>query len=323
MITQSINLNLIPGAVPPRIKISQYDQGSRTLVFTLYNGTAAFTTSGCAAKIQGTKPDNKGFAYDATYSNGIVTADLELQMSCVPGDVICEIVLTKDEEVLATGNFVLDVEASALADDIDVSDTVLPAYIDAAEAAAREAAESAATATDAKNAAVDAKDTAVSAKNTAVSAKDDAVAAAAIATAAELNPPYIGANGNWYVYDTSTSQYVDSHIDASITVSIADVTMLDPGATPYVTNTGTDTDPIFHLFVPRGQTGAQGLGLPAGGTVRQILVKKSATDYDTEWASAAGGDAYWTVSGTKATFHAVYYHWAVTGTKATFMSTPA
>ena len=69
------------------------------------------------------------------------------------------------------------------------------------------------------------------------------------------HPPYIGANGNWYVWDTQTSDFIDSGIDASITVDIADVTMLSPDANPYVTNTGTNTDPIFHLFIPRGQTG--------------------------------------------------------------------
>lgn len=69
------------------------------------------------------------------------------------------------------------------------------------------------------------------------------------------NPPYIGQNGNWWVWDTNTSAFVDSGVDASISVNIADITMLAPDATPYVTNTGTDTDPIFHLFIPRGQTG--------------------------------------------------------------------
>ena len=69
------------------------------------------------------------------------------------------------------------------------------------------------------------------------------------------NPPYIGANGHWYIWDTDEGAYVDSGIDASITVEIADITMLDPSATPYVTNTGTDTDPVFHLFIPRGQPG--------------------------------------------------------------------
>jgi len=69
------------------------------------------------------------------------------------------------------------------------------------------------------------------------------------------NPPYIGQNGNWYVWDTSTGEYVDSGVDASITITIADVTALAPDADPYVTNTGTNTDPIFHLFIPKGEKG--------------------------------------------------------------------
>ena len=83
---------------------------------------------------------------------------------------------------------------------------------------------------------------------------------------ASTSPPYIGENGHWYIIDTQTGHYVDSGVDASITVRIADITMLEPGATPYVTNTGTDTDPIFHLFIPRGAKGdtgtAAGFGTP-------------------------------------------------------------
>lgn len=72
------------------------------------------------------------------------------------------------------------------------------------------------------------------------------------------NPPYIGANGNWYIWDTDTGEYVDSGIDASITITIADVSMLPSGSSPYVTNTGTATDPIFHLFIPMGNDGDYG-----------------------------------------------------------------
>lgn len=64
--------------------------------------------------------------------------------------------------------------------------------------------------------------------------------------------PYIGANGNWWVWNTTTKEYEDSGVDASISVQIADITMLAPSATPYVTNSGTNTDPVFHLFIPRG-----------------------------------------------------------------------
>ena len=75
------------------------------------------------------------------------------------------------------------------------------------------------------------------------------------------NPPYIGANGNWWVFDTALEAYKDSGVDASITVDIADITMIAEGAQPYVTNTGTSTDPIFHLFLPRSPQGATGNGI--------------------------------------------------------------
>lgn len=75
------------------------------------------------------------------------------------------------------------------------------------------------------------------------------------------NPPYIGANGNWYVWSTAAQSYVDSGVDASITVDIADITMIAEGAQPYVTNTGTDTDPVFHLFLPRSPKGDTGNGI--------------------------------------------------------------
>ena len=134
MITQSINLNLIPGAVPPRIKVSQYDFGSRTLQFTLFNGTSPFTTASLSAVIQGTKPDNHGFSYDATYSAGVVTADITKQMTACAGAVTCELVIEDaSHNKLGTGNFILDVEPSALSEDTDISDTEIPAIIDAAE----------------------------------------------------------------------------------------------------------------------------------------------------------------------------------------------
>ena len=38
---------------------------------------------------------------------------------------------------------------------------------------------------------------------------------------------------------------------------------------------------------PKGDTGATGPGLAAGGTAGQVVVKKSSTDYDTEWKTLA------------------------------------
>lgn len=124
-----------------------------------------------------------------------------------------------------------------------------------ATTASTKAGEASASATTASTKAGEAATSATNAANSATAA----AASASQAAAWSANPPYIGANGNWYVYDTTTSAYVDSGVDASITVDIADVTALAPDANPYVTNTGTSTDPVFHLFIPRGATGTDGV----------------------------------------------------------------
>lgn len=72
------------------------------------------------------------------------------------------------------------------------------------------------------------------------------------------NPPYIGANGNWYVWDTETSAYVDSGVDASITVTVGTTTTLPAGSSATVTNSGTGTDPVLNFGIPKGDTGAAG-----------------------------------------------------------------
>lgn len=277
MITQSTNLNLIPGQVLPHINVSQYDYGSRTLEFKLFNGNQSFSlTSSMTAKISGTKADRHGFEYDATVdtTNQKIVADLTQQMTAAAGDVTCELIIKKSGERLGTCNFVIAVEKAALGDDTIISDTVLPAIITEAtaqmEAAAQSAsqaatsAQSAATsASRASTSATNAASAATSAANSATSASNSASSAATSAQEAEdsaeraeaysVNVPYIGANGNWWVWNTTQGAYVDTGVDASITVDIADITMLAPDATPYVTNTGTDTDPVFHLFIPRGK----------------------------------------------------------------------
>lgn len=312
MITQSTNLNLIPGQVLPHINVSQYDYGSRTLEFKLFNGNQSFTlTSSMTAKISGTKADMHGFEYAATVdtTNQKIVANLTQQMTVAAGDVTCELLINKSGERLGTCNFIISVEKAALSDDTIISDSELPiiiaeatAQMNAAAASAtlaqsyakggtgtrsgentdnanyyrQQAAGSATTAStkagEASNSATSANTNALKSEGYAVGTQNgtavssgtyfhnnskyyatQASASADRAEAYSVNVPYIGANGNWWVWNTTQSAYVDTGVDASITVNIADITMLAPDATPYVTNTGTDTDPVFHLFIPRGK----------------------------------------------------------------------
>lgn len=138
-ITQQFEIDMIPQTVPVVVPVNQYDTGTGRLIVKLKRGTSDYTPSSATAQIQGTKPDKHGFQYSASISGNTVTADLTQQMTACPGDVRTQIVVTESSGKTGTFAFILRVQPSALADDTDISDTELPAIIDAAETNAERA----------------------------------------------------------------------------------------------------------------------------------------------------------------------------------------
>lgn len=220
MITQTIDLNMIPDSPPVVVHVDQYDHGAGRIIANLYNGDQLYTPSNATAWIQGTKPDGRGFQYSATLSGSTVTAELTEQMTAVAGNVRTQIVVNETNGRIGTFCFTLAVQKSGLPADTDMSQSEYQIVEELIEEV----------------------------------------------IGASSHAPIIGQNGNWWIWDVTAGDYVDSGVDASITVRIADITMLASDATPYVTNTGTNTDPIFHLFIPRGTKGdtgdAAGFGTP-------------------------------------------------------------
>ena len=101
--------------------------------------------------------------------------------------------------------------------------------------------------------------------NSDMSASDYQVVEELLETAQAINTnfPYIGANGNWWYWDVETAAYVDSGVDASITVTVGTTTTLSAGSPATVTNSGTNTDPILNFGIPKGADGtAAGFGTP-------------------------------------------------------------
>lgn len=150
MITQSFELNLIPGGVKPIVKASQYDKESRTLLIALFAGPVAFPVpDGAEVLIQGTKKDETGFQYECTAAGNVVTATIEQQMTVFPGDVEIELQILYSGQTLGTGNFILQVEEAALKDDTIISETDIPIiqhipeYVSEAAGYAQDAQESA------------------------------------------------------------------------------------------------------------------------------------------------------------------------------------
>ena len=181
MITQHIDLNMIPDSEPVIVRVNQYDTGTSRIVAHLYNGDVSYSpASGATAVIQGTKPDKHGFSYDASISGNAVTADITQQMTAVKGDVRTQFVVTETSGKTGTFVFILKVQESALQDDTDISDTELPAIIDAAESNAERA----------EQAAEDAEEWA-------------------------SHSPYIDPDtSHWWVWDGTQHEFVDTGISA-------------------------------------------------------------------------------------------------------------
>lgn len=82
---------------------------------------------------------------------------------------------------------------------------------------------------------------------------------------------------------------------AAATISVGEVITGEPGTDAEVVNTGNENAAVLKFTIPRGATGQDGqkggpgVGVPAGGTAGQVLVKKTDTDYDTEWKDIEGG----------------------------------
>ncbi len=76
------------------------------------------------------------------------------------------------------------------------------------------------------------------------------------------------------------------------TITVGTTTTGQPGTNASVTNSGTSSAAVLDFVIPQGATGAAGAdgeGVPTGGTQGQVLAKVSSTDYDTEWITPEAG----------------------------------
>lgn len=138
MITQYAYLSLVPGSVPPVIHVSQYDNGTRSLVFTITDNGLDYT--GLSIRIDGIKPDGKAFSFgdgedfSITRAGNVVTSDCVTQMTAAAGTVRCSLVFYNEElDRLESADFVLEVKRAAIEDDATISETELPAIIELAK----------------------------------------------------------------------------------------------------------------------------------------------------------------------------------------------
>lgn len=221
---EAINLDLLPGAMPPIVHVSQGDVG-RQFKISIYDDTgAAYSLTGKTLSIVGHKGDGNVFQYaipSSAISGNMVTITTEEQMTPAAGKALCEIRIEQNGTKLGTCNFIMDVEQGpADMGSLSISalylidalferaqtdiDTATAAAATATQKASEAASSATAAATSASAAATSASNAATSATNAASSANaaassasqaasvvegvhDDAVAAANSATAADLS----------------------------------------------------------------------------------------------------------------------------------------
>ena len=146
MITQEINLNLIPSSDPVVVHINQYDEGKGRLIAHLYNGSSPYVPVNATVKVQGTKPDDKAFQYYCDISGSTVTIDINIQMTAVAGRTPTQLIVTEYTGITGSFAFILDIQPSTLQPLVDVSETDLPIYTEEAQEAAQRAVQAASAA---------------------------------------------------------------------------------------------------------------------------------------------------------------------------------
>ena len=209
---EAINLDLLPGAMPPIVHVSQGDVG-RQFSISIYDDTgAAYQLTGKTLSIVGHKEDGNVFQYaipSSAISGNVVTITTEEQMTPVAGKALCEIRIEQGGTKLGTCNFVMDVEQGP-ADMGSLSTSALymidaiferaQADIDAASASAtmasQKAAEAASSATDAASSA-----NASAASATTATAKANAAAKSATDADKSAEAAALGANN---AHDSAT-----------------------------------------------------------------------------------------------------------------------
>lgn len=254
MITQTINLDLIPSGVRPVIYVNQYDMQNDAFQFNLYSGGAAFSVPGDASvMIEGRKPDNTGFTFTAaSFSGSTVTVNCDQQMTAVAGDTECELRIRRETgggtEIIGTINFILRVEPAALNDDSVISETMIPLIEQAVDIAADLA---------------DYIETATSAASTASAAAQSAQEDAADCAIYNNNVSQAYSSIETAKQNANTAATAANTAAASLSGISATASTLPAGSS--ATASYNSSTKVFSFGIPTGATGASGVTAPLAG----------------------------------------------------------
>ena len=116
VITQNYDIDLKATGEYPVVKMSQFDTGSRTIVFTVYDGHDLAQIDGMVARVDGTRADGVEFSSTCTVSTGSkVSFTINQEMTKVSGKHTAELVIfDADGNPIGTQNFIIEVETATM-----------------------------------------------------------------------------------------------------------------------------------------------------------------------------------------------------------------
>ena len=121
VIESTLKLSVNPNGVPLIIAVSQYDVGSRKIIFEMTGGYTV--PNDAVVHLRGTKPDGTGFDYVCDVSDGNPSIVVQEQMTACPGNVVCELAIYENDTKLHTERFIICVRASALSNNVKLSES--------------------------------------------------------------------------------------------------------------------------------------------------------------------------------------------------------
>ena len=119
VITQNYDIDLESTGERPVVKMSQFDTGSRTIAFTVYDGHELAHIDGCVARVDGTRSDGVEFSVSCTVGTGSkVSFTINQEMTKAAGKHAAELVIIDASgNPIGTQNFIIDVEAAPMVRD--------------------------------------------------------------------------------------------------------------------------------------------------------------------------------------------------------------
>ena len=123
VITQEYDIDLKATGEYPIVKMSQFDTGSRTIVFTVYDGHDLAQIDGMVARVDGSRSDGVEFSSTCTVGTGSkVSFTITQEMTKYAGKHAAELVLFDAAgSPIGTQNFMIEVEPAAMQRDSSVS----------------------------------------------------------------------------------------------------------------------------------------------------------------------------------------------------------